>query len=147
MRKLQLILIAVFFAWLPINSQAEQSQDFGDYVVHFNAIPTSFLQPDIAKQYRIIRSRHRAMVNITVLHKVMGTAGTPVHAKVTGSAVNLTGQVKDLTLREVREANAIYYVGEVRIANSETLNFTVSAKPEGVEQPLEVRFRQTFYTD
>ncbi len=147
MKHYKKFLIALLLAWLPLSSQAEQFQDFGDYVVHFNAIPTSFLNPDVAKNYRITRSKHRAMLNITVLRKVMGTAGTPLKATVKATATNLSDQVKDMNLKEIREGAAIYYVGQVRVTNDETLNFNIEVTPDGEKAPLIVRFRQRFFTD
>ena len=71
----------------------------------------------------------------------------PVSANVSVDASNLTGQLKDLQMREVTEGDAIYYIGELSVANRETLIFDISARPEGVKDPLRVRFRQQFYTD
>lgn len=147
MKNYKNLLLALAFFLLPLGSQAEQFQDFGDYVVHFNAIPTGFLDPAVAKNYSIVRSKNRAMLNITVLKKVMGTAGTPVRATVTASATNLSDQLKDIPVKEVREGAAIYYIGEVRITDGETLNFTVDATPDGESAPKVVRFRQQFFTD
>lgn len=144
------LLAALFLMlpWLlPVTAQAEQFQDFGDYVVHFNALPTSFLDPAVAKNYRIVRSKNRAMLSITVLKKVMGTAGSPVRSKVTASAKNLSDQVKDISIKEVREGPAIYYIGEVRITDGETLDFTVDATPDGESEARVVKFRQRFFTD
>ena len=67
-------------------------------------------------------------------------------ADVTVSASNLTGQLKSVDTREIREAQAIYYIGEVGVANRETLIFDISVKPEGETAPFTVRFRQQFYT-
>ena len=125
----------------------ENFQDFGDYVVHFNAQATSMLPPEVARAYGIQRSSNRAMLNVTVIRKVQGSTGTPVRASVSVDASNLTGQLKDLDMREVTEGDAIYYIGELSVANRETLIFDISARPEGVEDPLRVRFRQQFYTD
>lgn len=125
---------------------AEQSQDFGDYVVHFNAIGTDFLPPKVAKEYSIKRSNQRAMLNIAVQKKKLGTSVQPVTAKVTAAAVNLAGQSKDIKLREIREPYAIYYIGEFSISNEETLKFTVDVMPEESGDPLTVKFRQQFFT-
>lgn len=125
---------------------AEQSQDFGDYVVHFNAIGTDLLPPKVAKEYGIKRSNQRAMLNIAVQKKKLGTSVQPVTAKVAASAVNLAGQSKDIHLREIREPYAIYYIGEFSISNEETLKFTVDITPEDSSDPLTVRFRQQFFT-
>ncbi len=71
---------------LPLASTAENSKDFGQYVVHFNALATDVLPPQVAREYRITRSQNRGMINITVLKKVLGSPGQPVHARVTASA-------------------------------------------------------------
>jgi hypothetical protein len=125
---------------------AEQSQDFGDYVVHFNAIGTDLLPPKVAKEYGIRRSNQRAMLNIAVQKKKLGTSVQPVAAKVTASAVNLAGQAKDIRLREIREPYAIYYIGEFSVSNEETLKFSVDVIPEGSSDSLTVKFRQQFFT-
>lgn len=138
---LMLLLLA------PLAAQAQNSQDFGNYVVYYNAFTTDFLQPAIAKTYGITRSKHRAMVNLSIQKKVMGTSGEPVTAKIEGVAANLTGQLKTLTLREIRDGNAIYYIGEFPVANLETLDFTLRVKPVGSSQHFSVKFRQQFYTD
>lgn len=125
----------------------ENFQDFGDYVVHFNALATSMLPPEVARAYGIQRSSNRAMLNVTVVEKVDGATGRPVPATVEVDTSNLTGQLKDVVLREVREGEAIYYIGELPVANRETLIFDITVRPEGVKDPFRVRFRQQFYTD
>lgn len=134
--------------------QAQQSQDFGEYVVHFNALNSTLIPPDVAKQYGIQRSDSRALLSITVLKKVLDTPGTPVHAQITASATNLTGQRRELTLREIEDrpsgeedSGAVYYVGQFTARNMETYNFVVEVVPDGEEEPLVVRFRQQFYTE
>jgi hypothetical protein len=121
------------------------SRDFGDYVLHFNAIRTDTLTPEIAKVYNIARSANRALLNISLVKKVEGTPGVPVAGKVTAQAVNLNGQFKDLTLREVREGDAIYYIGDVLVANDETLVFTVDATPADGTSQYSVRFQREFF--
>jgi hypothetical protein len=128
-------------------SFAENSQDFGDYVVHFNALNTTYLPPTVTREYDIKRSKNRGMVNITVLYKTLGTAGTPVTAAIKAEATNLTGQKRDINLREVREGPAIYYIGDFPITNEETLRFHVSVKPEDQKETYEVNFKQQFFTE
>jgi hypothetical protein len=142
---ISLLLCLAFL--LPHSAVAENSKDFGQYVVLFNALATDLLPPKVAREYRITRSRNRGMVNITVLKKVLGTPGQPVHARVEARAENLVGRARDIQLREVREGNAIYYIGEFRVANEETLKFTVRSRPQGTQQFLEVHFSQDFYTN
>ncbi len=146
----QLISSLILLALLTLSgtSEAQQSQDFGDYVVHYTALNTNFIPPQVAKGYGIHRSSSRALLNITVLKKVMDNPGTPVKAIVTASGTNLTGQRREIDIREIEEAEgAIYYIGELPVHNRETYNFTVEVHPEGESNPLVVKFRQQFYTE
>ena len=130
----------------PPSVLAENSQDVGDYVIHYNALATDMLPPAVARDYHITRSQNRGMLNITILKKVLGTPGQPVHARVDASAKNLAGQYRDIRMREIREGNAIYYIGEFGVANEETMNFKVQVRPQGERDFYEVEFSQDFYT-
>ena len=129
----------------PTEAATASSRDFGNYVLHFNAIRTDALTPEIARNYNIVRSSNRALVNISMIKKADGTPGVPVPGSVTAQAVNLNGQFKDLTLREVREGEAIYYIGDVAVANDETLVFTVDATPVDETSRFSVRFQRQFF--
>ena len=129
------------------NAYAENSQDFGDYVVHFNALSTNHLPPTVTREYGIKRSKNRGMINIAVLRKMLGTTGKPVAAEVSASATNLTGQKRDISLREVKEDTAIYYIGDFPITHEETLRFKVHVKPQGEADAQEVNFKQQFFTE
>ncbi len=139
-------LLALCLAVITLPSQAENSKDFGQYVVHYNALSTDMLPPQVAREYRITRSKNRGMINITVLRKVLGSPGQPVHAFTRVSAINLAGQGRKIPMREMREGNAIYYIGEYRVTNEETLKFDVRVRPQGAQDYLQVEFSQDFYT-
>lgn len=118
--------------------------DIGDHVVHFSALSTDQLPPEIASAYNIVRSKNRAMLNVSVLREA---DSAPVPANVTVKTVNLTGQLKNVTMRRIDEQEAIYYIGVTPVANRETLRFEISVTPDGVDQPSEVVFSREFYTD
>lgn len=118
--------------------------DIGNHIVHFSAQSTDQLPPEVARAYSIVRSKNRAMLNVSVLRK---DDGTPVVANVTVKTVNLTGQLKSVTMRQINEGDAIYYIGEVAIANRETLVFDISVTPEGSNIASDVRFKRQFFTD
>ena len=139
-------LLAGMLLLLPLAVATENSKDFGQFVIHYNAMATDFLPPEIARQYRITRSRNRGMINITVLKKILGSPGQPVHARIEVMASNLAGQSRRIHTREIRDGNAIYYIGEFGVANEETLKFNVRARPQGAQQDVEVGFSQDFYT-
>ena len=120
------------------------STDIGDHVIHFSAQSTDQLPPEVARAYNIVRSKNRAMLNVSVLEEA---TNSPVAAAVTVKTVNLTGQLKSVTMREINEQDAIYYIGEVPVANRETLIFDISVMPDGSDESSDVRFKRQFFTD
>ncbi len=118
--------------------------DIGEHIVHFNALSTDQLPPEVARQYNIVRSKNRAMLNVSVLEK---GSNKPVTANVVVKTVNLTGQLKNVTMRKIEEQEAIYYIGETPVANRETLIFDISITPEGVAKAADVRFKRQFFTN
>ncbi|NOX69553.1 MAG: DUF4426 domain-containing protein [Gammaproteobacteria bacterium] len=120
------------------------STDIGDHVVHFSALSTDQISPEVARAYNIVRSKNRAMLNVSVLEAETGKAVTAI---VTVKTVNLTGQLKTVTMRKIEEQNAIYYIGETPVANRETLIFDISVTPEGTTEASSVRFKRQFYSD
>jgi len=148
MKTITRLLALLALVLLAPTAGAQQSQDFGDYVVHYNAFNANLITPDIARAYGIQRSSSRAVLNITVLKKVMDTPGTPVRAKVKAEATNLTGQLREIPVREIDEpGGAVYYLGEFPVHNLETWRFAVEVQVEGEPEPLLVRFNQQFYTE
>ncbi len=146
MRKLAVIVLMLGLL-LSFSANAQRSQDFGDYVVHFNAVNTNLIPPAAAQQYGIQRSSTRALLNISVLRKVLDNPGTPVHAKVNATGRNLSGQLRDISLKEVDDQGAIYYLGQLRVRNEETFDFSVNITPDGEDEPLVLKFRQQFFTE
>ena len=122
----------------------ETFKDIGEYVVHFSALSTDQVPPDIAKTYGITRSKNRAMLNVSVVRKD-GDVSVPADVQV--KTTNLTQQLKNITMRRIDEQDAVYYIGETPVANRETLIFDISVTPEGASTPSEVRFNRQFYTD
>lgn len=124
---------------------ADQSKSVGDYTVHYSAFTTDTLPRSVAKAYGIQRSQNRALLNISVLKKVMGTTAQPVRARITGTATNLNAQLRELNMRELSEDGAVYYITDFPIENDETLNFNLTIRPENSDQTIELNFQQQFY--
>ena len=140
------VLLGSLLCLSALSGHAENSRDFGQYVVHFNALATDQLPARVAREYRSTRSKNRGMINITVLRKVLGSPGQPVHAFVEVTGTNLAGQYRRIPVREVREGNAIYYIGEFGVTHEETVRFDVQARPQGSPDTLKLEFSQDFYT-
>ncbi len=140
--------IAVFLMAATGNLAAQQAQNFGHYAVHYNAINSNLIPAQVAQGYGIRRSASRALVNITVMDMSAGESGQAVTAKVVAQAVNLTGQRRDIDMREISEPDGgLYYIGEMPIHNMENYNFKVSVTVAGEAKPFELEFRQQFYTE
>lgn len=130
---------------VPEAAQAgETMKNIGGYVVHFSAQSTDQLSPEIARAYNIVRSKNRAMLNVSVIREEDNQS---VEAEVSVKTVNLTGQLKNVSMRKVPDQQAIYYIGETPVANRETLIFDITVKPDGADTASEVRFKRQFYTD
>lgn len=121
-------------------------QDFGNYVVHYNAMPTNQLTPETASNYGITRSKSRALLNVVIQKKQADGTTEPTSGKVSAKINNLTGQLKNISLREITPAGGIYYIGDVAVAHLETLNFEIEAIPEGSDEVLKLKFQQQFFT-
>lgn len=124
---------------------AATQQDFGDYVVYYNAFTTDVLSPEVARSYDITRSKNRGMINISVQHKVMGTTGESVEARVSGQASNLNGQLKNMDIRRIQDGSAIYHIAEFSVTDGETLDFNLQVEPADSQQTYQVKFRKQFY--
>jgi hypothetical protein len=140
--------IAVFLMALSGSLAAQQSQDFGHYTIHYNAINSNLLPAQVAQGYGIKRSASRALVNITVMDMSIGEVGEAISAKVVTSATNLTGQRRDIEMREISDPEGgLYYIGELPIHNMENYNFKVRVTVAGEAKPFDLEFRQQFYTE
>ncbi len=148
MKRLMKVLV-LLTALTTLPAIAQQAMEFDDYMVHYNAFSTSLLTPEIAKAYGIRRSDSRALINISVMKKNGDQETTAVKAKVTTTGRNLTGQTRNIEMREVdySEDAAGYHIGELSVRNLETFDFTVLVTPEGINKPYTVKFRQQFFTE
>ena len=126
---------------------AERMLAAGAFEVHYNAIPTTQISPEVARAQGITRSAQRALVNIAVRRPDAGGGDAAVAARVEGIACNDVGQTQTLWFREVREGSAIYYLAEPRIELESVIRFDIEVWPEGVTQPIKLRFSDQFFAD
>lgn len=140
------LLATLLLAAYPLRAQ-EQSHSLqsGDLTVHYNAVPTTALSAEVAREYGITRSSGRALLNVAVRRDAGNDVYRAIAASVQAAATNLNGQRQDLDVREVREGDAIYYLAEARFQDSETLRFDLQVLPEGAAEALQARFEQQFF--
>ncbi|HEX7029011.1 MAG TPA: DUF4426 domain-containing protein [Gammaproteobacteria bacterium] len=146
--RLSAFLVPAFLLLSATAAHAGGTEDVGEYLIHYNAISTDQLAPQVASAYNVVRSRNRALLNIAVTRKEDGTTGVPVEALVNVHAANLSGQVKNVTIRKIVEEGefpAIYYVAEINVADGEMLIFDVYVTPDGHPETYTVHFKQQFF--
>lgn len=122
-------------------------QDFGNFEVHYNAVRTDQLTPEVARAYDIERSGNRVMLNVSMLSKAPDGRTTPVDGTVKATAYNLNGQLKDLQIRRVQEGSSVYFIGEVGISGNEILVFDIDAAPRDGSGAYSVKFKREFFAD
>lgn len=127
MQKIFLFLMLTFA--LCVSPVGAEEQLFGDYTVNYVAVYSNFLRPEIAERYGIVRSARNAFVNISVLRND-SSLGTPVSARISGEKENFIGQSEAIEFIEIREGDAIYYIGQFEFSNAENLRFNLSVQPE-----------------
>ena len=125
---------------------AEQVESRGDYKIHYSAFGSTVLKPEISSHYQLVRSRFQGVINIAVL-KAKGKSSKAHTAIVSGTTRNLLGQRQKVTFKEIREGDAIYYLGSFRFNNEEMLTFEVNVQPDPNKDPYMVKFQKKFYAD
>lgn len=140
---IKLVIFTFAFGFFSIAS-AENSKAVGNYIVHFNALPTESLPASVARAYGITRSKNRGLLNVSVLKKGAGFEG--VEAEIEANATNLTGQLRAIDLRKIDEQNAVYYISEFSVSDRETLDFLIKVKTAD-NAVGEIQFRQQFFSN
>ena len=125
----------------------DTQKDFDDLEVHYNAIRTDQLTPEVARAYGIERSANRVLLNVAMLTKTPGGAARPVDGTVSASAHNLNGQLKSLSMRRLQEGPAVYFIGEVGISGDEILVFNIDVEPVAGGGRRSVQFKREFFGD
>jgi len=138
------LFAALCLCSIAVAAHAEISQKFGPLEIHYNALTTDDLLPEVARAYKIERSKTRGLVTMSVLKQNKVGVPTPVAAKIAVYATNLNQQLAHVTMREIKEGTAIYYLGEFRVSPPDTLKFTASVEVAG-EPKREMVFEQKFY--
>jgi hypothetical protein len=144
MRNTLFIVLIGLMLGLATSVRAENSQEVGDYIVHYNALSTESLPPTVARAYGITRSKNRGLLNVSVLKK--GGLFEGVNADIDATATNLTGQLRSIDLRRVQDQNAVYYLADFSVTDRETLDFSLMVTtPDGARGSI--KFRQQFYSN
>jgi hypothetical protein len=138
------IALMLFLLLVPRHGRG-QSQDVGEFVVHYSAISTQQLPADTALQYGITRADDRGLLNIAVEAKHADAA--MVRANVSATVSDLTGHTQTVRFRETNENGAFDYLGEFPLSGSGSYLFTVNVTPPGGGHAYVVKFNRDYIVD
>jgi hypothetical protein len=125
------------------NANAEQMKKLGPWNVHYIAFGSTFITPEIAKAYGIVRSNSKGVINISVL--LDDKRYTAQKVQISGKARNLLGNQIDLEFKEIIEGKSVYYIAQIDYSNAETFRFEIDLKQGNKSESF--KFTQDFYTD
>lgn len=140
-------LLALGLLLLSASVSAQQLVRDGDIVVHYAAISTKDLSPEMARQYGITQGTKRAMLLVNLQRETAPGKTTPLLGTANGTARDLLGDVQKLTLRPASNSSAQDLIAEFDIEHLEFLSFDVDVKPDGAKRSLKVKFQQQFFAD
>ncbi|MDD1965118.1 DUF4426 domain-containing protein [Pseudomonas putida] len=125
------------------SASPNRQQQFGDLIVHYNAFASGVLQPQIAQQNGLTRSKGMGVINITAVKD-----GKTVTASVDGSVADLTGRKKPLAFRPINENSSVNYIAQFAVEpdTSATYVFTINVKA-GDGEIHTLSFNQQIFTD
>lgn len=115
----------------------------GDIRIYANAMVSSQLNADMARQYGITRSASRVLLHVVVREGTPGKDKTLL-ATITAVAVRKNGERSNINMQITREGQEIYYLGELNISKNEAVNFEISTQLEK-QKPMRMTFFQEFF--
>lgn len=127
------------------NVTAQQSERFGPYELHYSVVNTTFLSPEVAASYGLVRGNQRAILNLAVREHT-DSGSEPRTMQLKGRTWDLI-QNQALEFLEVREGEAVYYLADFKFINEEWRFFEVDFRPEGSQETYTFELKHQLYED
>mgnify|MGYP000016931512 CR=1 FL=1 len=127
---------------------AQQYAQVGDYQIHYSAISTDFLTPEVAQAYGIQRSVGLGLVNVSVLEEQEDGSTVPVSANIDGSVGELSGSDEEtMRFRTVRENDTINQISTFTLRHDEPMRFALDVRYDRNAEPETISFVERFYIE
>ena len=136
-------IIALFGLLLVSDSAHSQFLKSGNIRVYANAMPSSQLSADMARQYGITRSASSALLHVVVRQGPLGKDKT-LPASIDAVAIRKNGQRSTINMQTTKDNQDVYYLGELAISGNESINFEITVKKEK-QKPMRMTFFQEFF--
>jgi len=147
MKWLTLFTSLLFSILITLNVNAgveETTRETDTHIIHFNVFNSSFLTPEIAKQYDLKRSNYYAILNIAV-HEKGASEDKPIPVLLQGTATNIVQQQQKLEFQEIDEGRAIYYLSTFRINDDDLLTFDIKIRANADSPGYDLSFKRRVY--
>lgn len=141
--RFSLLLSLLFCA----TAQAQLSERYGPYELHYSVVNTTFIEPAVAAQYGLARGKRRAILNISLREHLDDGSTVARQMALEGRSWDLTQQQVDFDFIEVREGPALYYIGEFKFINREWRFFEVTFSPENSSDSYTFELKHQMYTN
>lgn len=128
-------------------ANAEQFVQVGDYEIHYSAVSTRFLTPEVAQANNIPRSANRGLVNVSVRERKEDGSTRLVNASIQGNVSGLTGSQESLSFRTVHDGDATYHLAPFTMQHDEAMRFDLDVRYDRNAAPEPVNFIQRFYIE
>ena len=138
-----LLSLAGCFA-LAASAAERATARLGDLEMHCVALPTMELTPEAAQGFNVTREPQRGLLTVTLFRHAGEQGAQTLSGQVFAGAINPRNTLFNIPVREVREGDAVYYLGEFHVAAPDTLRFLVNASVGG--KPLNADFTRSFNT-
>jgi hypothetical protein len=109
-------------------------------------VSTTFLEPETAARYGLVRARDRAFLNIALREQTPEGGDRAASARLEGRSWDFY-QNAFLEFREIREGDAIYYIADFEFNDGEIRFFNLLLLPEGESRSQQLKFHQKIYAD
>ena len=132
---------------MALAAQAGQLERAGDYDIHYSAVSTRFLTPEVAQAYGLQRSAWLGLLSVTVRERQDDGTTRAVNTGVKGSVGLLDEAPKALAFRTVRDNGAVYQLATFRLQHDAPLHFALKVRTDRNAEPENVSFIQRFYLE
>ncbi|WP_439106467.1 DUF4426 domain-containing protein [Congregibacter sp.] len=137
--------LGVFCLLISGSAQAQLSERFGPYELHYSVVNTTFIEPAVADQYGLARGSRRAIINLSLREHLEDGSTVAREMDLQGRSWDLTQAQVNFDFIEVREGPALYYIGEFKFINREWRFFELNFTPEGSEEAFSFELKKQMY--
>jgi len=141
------LLPALLLSLLFVGPQAQsETRRIDNWEIIYTVVNTTFVEPEVAARYQLVRAEDRAFVNIAVRELLPDGGSRAVTTRIEGRSWDLM-QNQFLEFQEIREGDAVYYIADFEFTDGELRFFDLLLAPEGAERSSQIKFQHKVYAE